>query len=209
MQAISTLNKLYNSCKFPILFMNSVGMIGVAITLIALGQWEMVVIGFFAGAISCQLIDFAFAPGLIFISLFKRAALKGRRGLCIVLLVSSLVYDAIWIGAWCVVVFDFFAQHSTSKATFTLLALWSYGVATSPLTWILSHDNSDSLTSFIFTLFAQIALLTIALTSIFLGASVPATQIIILSMILSVSYSIAVRYTEISSIFHDKDDESN
>lgn len=167
--------------QIPVLLLNFFGFIVSAIWLLVIGEWKSVLLG---GAISI------FAPFFLGIATFPAAAfgLSGiyfaKKGITIGLYFFSFlssIYIAVLITGWSGTITFYFLHNVPAKAFWPML-VWSYGVATSPWTYIAQKDGSAP--SLVAAFFMQIAYI-VMMISIAAGLDLP-TSAQIFSIVMAV-----------------------
>jgi hypothetical protein len=164
------MNALVAVFQIPILFLNFFGFIGAAIWLLIIGRWPDVVSGVLTTIVSPFVVGLAMLPALIFVA---PGTFFSRRGSIFGLYATSFlssVYTATLITAWCGGVAYFYLNKAPSNAFWPLL-IWSYGVATSPWTYMAQKD--DSVASTLAAFFTQVAFIALMI-ALLLGASLSA-----------------------------------
>jgi hypothetical protein len=150
--------------RVPIFLLNAFGLVVSGVWLLAIGEWRAVLLG---------LVTMLVAPFLLGLALLPVAAIGAagiyfaKRGLTIGLYVVGLlasIYTYVLIGGWCGGVVFQYMQNAAPKSFWPLL-IWSYGVATSPWSYLAKRDQA--LPSFLAAFFAQVAfiILIIAIAS--------------------------------------------
>jgi hypothetical protein len=144
---------LFKVFQLPIIVLNFFGFIISGIWLLVIGQWRLVVVGFLISMFAPFMLGLAILPSMIFdgpaIYFAKR---KVTIGLYFFGFLSS-VYIYIVIAAWCSGVTFNFLRDAPSHAFWPLL-IWSYGVATSPWSYMAQRDQS--IASFLTVFFTQV-----------------------------------------------------
>jgi hypothetical protein len=142
--------------QLPIVLLNTVGFIVSAIWLLIIGEWRSVVAGIAMSFFAPFLLGLALLPALIF---GAPAMFLARRGVTIGLYFFSFLgslYTAVIITVWCVGVAIYFLENASSSAFWPTL-VWSYGVATSP--WTYMAQREDAIPAMLAAFFAQLAFL--------------------------------------------------
>ncbi|WP_315798841.1 hypothetical protein [Bradyrhizobium sp. SZCCHNRI3043] len=176
---------IFSIFQLPILVLNVFGFIGSAVWLLILGEWRLVLVGllmsvtapFFLGLASLPTVLLG-GPGIFF----------AKRGITIGVYFFSFlasIYIAALISAWCGTVAFYFLKE-TAKPAFWPLLIWSYGVATSPWTYMAQQDGS--LASMLAAFFAQAAFIVMMIGLAFGADLTSATQIFAAVMVLEVLF---------------------
>ena len=124
----------------PIMLLNIFGVMGSAIWLLVIGKWASVVNGIIASMIGHFLLFFLLPLGFLFAAPMAWAL---RRGIAIGVYFFGFllsVYTYFVISVWCRgVIIN--SMEGVSAGAFWPMLIWSYGVATSPLTYMAWKDN--------------------------------------------------------------------
>jgi hypothetical protein len=148
---MDTLVKIF---QLPITILNGFGFFGAGIWLLVIGEWRSVVAGIVISILAPLLLGLAVMPSIIFGGPGIYFAKRGMTiGLYFFSFLSS-VYIATIITAWCSGVTFYFMQGAPSRAFWPML-IWSYGVATSP--WTYMAQREQSIPSFLAAFFTQAA----------------------------------------------------
>jgi hypothetical protein len=171
--------------QFPIVLLNLFGFIGSAIWLLLVGRWKEVLIGIIASVVAPFLLGLALLPSfLVGAPAIYFAKRRFTLGLYFFSLLSSTYICAI-IVTWCGGVLFFFLRDASSNAFWPLL-IWSYGVATSPWTYMAQKDESPA--SVMAAFFTQVAFIVL-MAAVALGASLEsAVQIFTLIMVIEIFF---------------------
>jgi hypothetical protein len=140
--------------QLPIMVLNFFGFIIAGIWLLIIGQWSSVVAGFLTAMFAPFILGLALLPGMIIGG--PGIYFANRRmtiGVYFFGLLSS-VYTYAVITVWCGGVTFYFLRDAPTNAFWPLL-IWSYGVATSP--WTYMAQREQSITAFLAAFFAQVA----------------------------------------------------
>jgi hypothetical protein len=171
--------------QLPIMILNVFGFIGSAIWLLIIGEWRSVVAGIFISIAAPFFLGLAALPSAI---LGGPGIYFAKRGIAIGVYFFSLlasIYIAALITAWCGGVTFYFLSHVTSHAFWPML-IWSYGVATTPWTYMAQRDGAAA--SMLAAFFTQVAFIVMML-SIALGASLESSaQIFSVVMMIEVFF---------------------
>jgi hypothetical protein len=157
---------LFSIFQLPIMILNVFGFIGSAVWLLVIGEWRSVVAGIFISMPAPFFLGLAALPSAIF---GGPGIYFAKRGISIGVYFFSFlasIYIAALITAWCGGITFYFTNHASSRAFWPML-IWSYGVATSPWTYMAQKD--ESVASMLAAFFAQVAFIVMML-SIALGA---------------------------------------
>lgn len=156
---------LFKIFQLPIVVLNYFGFIISGIWLLVLGQWRSVVVGFLISMVAPFVLGLAILPGMIFHG--PTVYFAERRvtiGVYFFGFLSS-VYMYTLITAWSTGITFYFLRDAPSHAFWPLL-IWSYGVATSPWSYMAQRDQS--IASFYSVFFMQVAFI-VMMVSIALG----------------------------------------
>lgn len=168
---------LLNIFQLPIIVLNVFGFLVSIVWLLVVGQWTAVLSGLVIVMCATFVLGFALlptmliaAPGIYF------AKRKVTIGVYLFGFLASVYVYAI-VAAWCSSV-TFYYLGSAPRHAFWPLLLWSYGIATSPWTYMAQKDPAPN--SVLVGFFAQVAYI-VMMVSIVLGADLAsATQIFML-----------------------------
>jgi hypothetical protein len=169
--------------QLPIVLLNTVGFIVSAIWLLIIGEWRSVVAGIAMSFFAPFLLGLALLPALIF---GAPAMFLARRGVTIGLYFFSFLgslYTAVIITVWCVGVAIYFLENASSSAFWPTL-VWSYGVATSP--WTYMAQREDAIPAMLAAFFAQLAFLAMMVALAFGAELAIGAQIFALVMAVEV-----------------------
>lgn len=156
---------LFKVFQLPIVVLNGFGFIISGIWLLVLGQWRWVVVGFLISMVASFVLGIALLPAMIFHGpTVYFAERKVTIGVYFFGFLSS-VYICTLITAWSTGVTFYFLRDAPSH-TFWPLLIWSYGVATSPWSYMAQRDQS--IASFYSVFFMQVAFI-VMMVSIALG----------------------------------------
>src|SRR5689334_2165259 len=171
--------------QLPIMILNFLGFIFSGIWLLVTGQWRLVVVGFFISIFAPLFLGLALLPGmLIGVPGVYFANRRITIGVYFFGFLSS-VYTYAVITAWCGAI-TFYFLRDASPAVFWPLLIWSYGVATSPWTYMAQKDNS--VPSFLAAFFAQVGFI-VMMISIALGVDLAdGMQVFVLVMVVGVFF---------------------
>lgn len=145
---------LFAIFQLPIVILNFFGFVISGVWLLVIGQWGSVVAGLFISM---------FAPFGLGLTLLPGALIGGpgiyfaNRGLTIGVYFFgflSSVYTYVLITVWCGGLTYYFMRDAPSHAFWPML-IWSYGVATSP--WSYMAQKDQAIPSFLAAFFAQVA----------------------------------------------------
>jgi hypothetical protein len=155
--------------QLPIMVLNVFGFIVSGIWLLILGQWGSVLFGFAVSMIAPTGLGLALFPGMAIAApgIFF-ANRKVTIGVYFFGFLSS-VFIYVLISVWCGGITFYFLKDAPSRAFWPLL-IWSYGVATSPWTYMAQKDGSP--TSLLAAFFAQVAFIMM-MVSVAFGLDVP------------------------------------
>lgn len=150
--------------QLPIIVLNFFGFIVSAIWLLVLGQWRSVVVGVVISMIAPIILGLALFPGM---AVAAPATYFANRKVTIGVyffgfLASVFIY--VLISAWCGGITFYFLKDAPSRAFWPLL-IWSYGVATSPWTYMAQKDGAP--TAFLAAFFAQAAFIMMMVCVLF------------------------------------------
>jgi hypothetical protein len=169
--------------QIPIVILNIFGFIGAAIWLLVIGQWTSVIAGIAISIAAPFFLGLALLPTMILAVPSVRFAERGFTiGLYFFTFLSS-VYVALLITGWSGAITFYFLKDAPSYAFWPLL-IWSYGVATSPWTYMAQRD--DGVASVMAAFFAQAAYVVMMIAIIFGADLTSAAQIFSLVMMIEV-----------------------
>jgi hypothetical protein len=144
--------------------LNLFGFVGSAIWLLIIGEWRSVVAGLFITIAAPFFLGLAILPSL---ALTGPSVYFAKRGITIGVYFFSFlasIYIAALITAWCGGITFYFLSNVPSHGFWPML-IWSYGVATSPWTYMAQKD--DSIGSMLAAFFAQVAFIVMMLSMAF------------------------------------------
>jgi hypothetical protein len=171
--------------QLPILILNSLGFIVSGLWLLILGEWRSVLAGLVISFAASFFLGLALLPTA---ALLAPSAFFAKRGITIALYFFcflSSIYTVALITAWCGAVTLYFLNEATRQAFWPLL-IWSYGVATSPWTYMAQRDSGGA--SIMAAFFTQVAFI-VMMVGIALGADLKsATQIFAAVMVVAVVF---------------------
>lgn len=145
---------LFKIFQLPIVVLNFFGFIISGIWLLIIGQWSSVAVGFLLTMIAPFVLGLAILPSMIFNGpMVYFAERRVTIGIYFFGFLAS-VYIYMVIAAWCSSVTFYFLRDAPSHAFWPLL-IWSYGVATSPWSYMAQRDQS--IASFYSLFFTQVA----------------------------------------------------
>ncbi len=176
---------LFKIFQLPIVVLNFFGFIVSGIWLLVIGQWGSVVAGFIVSIFAPFFLGFAVLPGMLFTG--PMTYLAGRKVTIGVYFFGFLtsVYMYLVIATWCSGI-TFYFMHDAPPRAFWPLLIWSYGVATSPWSYMAQRDQS--IASILFAFFAQVAFIVMML-SILLGVDfIDALQVFPLVFVVGVFF---------------------
>jgi hypothetical protein len=169
--------------QIPIIVLNIFGFIGSAIWLLVIGQWIPLVVGIVISIFAPFALGLAVLPSMIFAMPGIRSAERGFTiGVYFFTFLSS-VYVALLITGWCGAITYYFLKDAPSYAFWPLL-IWSYGVATSPWTYMAQKDEGVASTMAAF--FAQAAYVVMMIAIAFGADLKTAAQVFSLVMVIEV-----------------------
>jgi hypothetical protein len=181
---MDTLVKIF---QLPIAILNGFGFFVAGIWLLVIGEWRSVVAGIVISIVAPFFLGLAVLPSMIF---GGPGIYFAKRNLTIGLYFFSFlssIYIAVIITAWCGGVTFYFMQNVPSHAFWPML-IWSYGVATSPWTYMAQRD--ESIAAFLAAFFTQAAFV-VMMISIALGTDLAvAAQIFALVMAVEVFFHV-------------------
>jgi hypothetical protein len=172
---------IFSIFQLPILILNVFGFIGSAVWLLILGQWRLVLVGLLMSATAPFFLGLASLPTVL---LGGPGIFFAKRGITIGVYFFSFlasIYIAALISAWCGTV-TFYFLNGAAKQAFWPLLIWSYGVATSPWTYMAQQDGSVA--SMLAAFFAQPAFIVMMIGLAFGADLTSATQIFAAVMVL-------------------------
>jgi len=140
--------------QLPIIILNFFGFIIAGIWLLVIGQWSSVIAGILTVIAASFLLSIALLPGMIIGA--PGVYFANRRVTIGVYFFGFLasVYTYAVITVWCGGVTIYFLRDAPSHAFWPLL-VWSYGIATSP--WTYMAQKEQSVTAFLAAFFTQAA----------------------------------------------------
>jgi hypothetical protein len=144
--------------------LNLFGFVGSAIWLLIIGEWRSVVAGLFITIAAPFFLGLAMLPSL---ALTGPSVYFAKRSITIGVYFFSFlasIYIAALITAWCGGITFYFLSNVPSHGFWPML-IWSYGVATSPWTYMAQKDNSIG--SMLAAFFAQVAFIVMMLSMAF------------------------------------------
>jgi hypothetical protein len=145
---------LFNIFQIPIVVLNVFGFVISGVWLLVIGQWGSVVAGLVTAMFAPFLLGLAILPSMIFNGpTLYFAERRVTIGVYFFGFLSS-VYIYTLIAAWCSAVTFYFLRDAPPHALWPLL-IWSYGVATSPWSYMAQRDQSVA--SFYSVFFTQVA----------------------------------------------------
>lgn len=124
----------------PFMLLNMLGGIASGIWLAILGQWWALGLGLAGLFLSSTLIGFAMMPGLIFAAPAAMLIEKGKVLTAAPLIFLSQLYTYAVVVVWCGFVFGAFMASATPSSFWPLL-IFSYGVATGPITYLAQREQ--------------------------------------------------------------------
>jgi hypothetical protein len=172
--------------QLPIMLLNFFGFIVAIIWLLVIGQWGSVVAGVFTIFIASFVLGLALLPGMIISA--PGIYFANRRITIGIYFFGFLagVYTYAVITAWCGGVTFYFLRNAPSHAFWPLL-IWSYGVATSP--WTYMAQREQSIAAFLAAFFAQVGFIMMMIFGVDL---VDSLQIFALVMVVGVFFHMRV-----------------
>jgi hypothetical protein len=152
--------------QLPIVILNFLGFIVSGVWLLVIGQWRLVVAGLLISMFAPFILGLAILPGILIGAPGIHFANRGVTiGVYFFGFLSS-VYIYALITAWCSgITFPFL--HGAPSQAFWPLLIWSYGVATSPWSYMAQRDQSFA--AFLAAFFAQVAFI-VMMVSVAFGA---------------------------------------
>ena len=131
--------KIFAVVMIPLVVLNFAGGIVAGIWLAFLGEWGIIGWGVASLFFSTWLLNIAFMPGLLLVA---PGIVLGQRSKTVFVAFAFLgaAYQAAVITAWCMGVLYFFMQRAHSSSAFIPIVLWSYGVATGPLSYMAARE---------------------------------------------------------------------
>jgi hypothetical protein len=152
MNALLGFIKLFS---LPIVLLNIVGGIISLIWLAILREWGAIGYGICAIIFSTFAISFLLLPSLLLSGPGTYFLKKGHKYLFYMFSFLSNLYVNVLITVWCVGSLLLFMEKA-SPASLIPMLIWSYGIATSPWTYMASKEGPDALGSCVPSFFAQI-----------------------------------------------------
>jgi hypothetical protein len=126
--------------QFPIMILNIFGFAVSAIWLLFIGEWKVVIVGLVVSVFAPKFLGFALLFGMI---VDLPAHYFAKRGVAVGVYFFQFLSSAftyIIIGSWCGAVI-FACIHNAPPHAFWPLLIWSYGVATSPWSYMAQVDQ--------------------------------------------------------------------
>jgi len=165
---MSAVEKVAIALAVPLAVLNLLGGFVSGIWLLFLGKWGVVVGGLLVSFLATKVLAIALAPGLLFGAPAMAAANRGKKAALYFFASLSGLYTIAILTIWCVGVLLYFSGISTDKTAIPLV-LWSYGVATAPLTYMVQQESrgGDNFASVLYTVAAQFAFTVTALAVLF------------------------------------------
>ena len=178
----------------PLGLINMFGGIVSGIWLAILGEWGLIGYGILALIVSGMGIGLAMMPGLIFAAPAAVMLEKGNKfGGYIFGFLGSLYTIGVLV-AWCVLVLIYYTKQANHDSLIPIL-IWSYGIATGPITWLAQKDlQGGNQYAMVSTFFIQVAYLLTILGILFFGMSLLNVLIlfgVIMSICLFLQFSVA------------------
>lgn len=155
----------------PLGIINMFGGIVSGIWLAILGEWGLIGYGILALIVSGMVIGLAMMPGMIFAAPAAVMLEKGNKfGGYFFGFLSSLYTIGVLV-AWCVLVLIYYTKQANHDSIIPVL-IWSYGIATGPITWLAQKDlQGGNEYAMVSTFFIQVAYLLTILGILFIGMS--------------------------------------
>jgi hypothetical protein len=175
---------LFAVFQLPIMLLNAFGVIVSGAWLLAIGEWRPVIIGVITAIFAPMLLRLALLPGTLFAASGAYFAQKGVTiGIYFIGLLSS-IYIYVLIAAWCGGIIFYFMQNPAPGAFWPLL-IWSYGIATSPWSYLAQREGVAALLA---AFFAQAGFIVL-MVAVALGADLnDAFQVFALVLIVGVFF---------------------
>ena len=139
---MGTLQKVITSVCIPLMLLNMFGGIVAGVWLAILGKWGIIGWGVASFFISSSLIGFAMAPGLLFAIPAIAFHEKGIKVGFYLFSFLGALYMVVILTVWCMGVLDFFIDKADAGSLYATL-LWSYGVATGPLSYLTNRETQS------------------------------------------------------------------
>jgi hypothetical protein len=171
------------------MILNSIGFLGSLVWLLIVGQWKAVGLGLLITVFAPFLLGFAVLPGMIFAAPGAYFAnRKNTIGTYFFGFLSAL-YIFFVIGVWCSGIAYYFL-HDAPRNAFWPLLLWSYGVATSPWTYMAQKENSIPA---IISAFCAQAAFIVMMTCVLFGMNlIDAFQVLFLVLAIGVLFQMKI-----------------
>lgn len=169
---MEALSKVITIFAVPLMLLNMLGGIVAGIWLAILGKWGIIGYGVAALFVSSFGIAIAMAPSLLLAApafmLYKKGSKIGYYFFGFL----SALYTITILTLWCIAVLYFFARQASSSSFIPIL-LWSYVVATGPISWLAQKEaqggGGEGAAASAF--FAEIAYVTVILAVYFFSVS--------------------------------------
>lgn len=177
--------RLVSVLVVPLIILNTFGGIISGIWLAILGEWGLIGYGILALLVSGMGIGLAISPGLIFAAPAAAMLEKGNKigGYFFGLL--STIYTVGILTAWCILVLVYYTKQANAHSIIPVL-IWSYGVATGPITWLAQKDlQSGNEYGMITAFFIDVAYILTILAILFVGVSL-LNVIVLFSVVMSI-----------------------
>jgi len=176
---------LFAIFQLPIVVLNALGFIVSGIWLLVIGQWRLVVAGLVVSIFAPFLLGLALLPGILIGAPGIHLANRGVTiGVYFFGFLSS-AYTYVLIAAWCEGITFSFLHDAPSHAFWPLL-IWSYGVATSPWSYMAQRDQSP--VSILAAFFAQVAFIVMMISVAFGADLLDGLQVFSLVMAVGVFF---------------------
>jgi len=176
---------LFTIFQLPIVVLNFFGFVVSGVWLLVIGQWSTVGVGLIIAVFAPFALGFALLPGMIIGSPGIYFANRGVTiGVYFFGFLSS-VYTYALISAWCGGVTFYFLRDAPAR-TFWPLLIWSYGVATSP--WSYMAQKDQSVAAFLGAFFAQVAFIVMMVCLAFGMHLLDGLQVFALVMAVGVAF---------------------
>ncbi|WP_321389714.1 hypothetical protein [Emcibacter sp.] len=154
MEAIS---RFLAALMVPLFLLNSFGGIVSGVWLAFLGEWAIIGYGLLVIILASAVIGIVLAPSMFLAKPALTFMEQGRLTAALLMGVLGRLYTVGVLSFWCILVLIYYIEIATSETLLPLL-LWSYGVATGPITWLTQKDmQSGNDASIMTTAFIQIS----------------------------------------------------
>jgi hypothetical protein len=163
--------RLLSVLAIPLGMLNMLGGIISGIWLAILGEWGLIGYGLLVLVFSGMALGLVMAPGLIFAVPAAAMLEKGNKVGGYFFGLLSTIYIVGILTTWCILVLLYYTKHADADSIIPVL-IWSYGIATGPITWLAQKDlQSGNEYAMVTTFFIEVAYILTMLAIIFVGVS--------------------------------------